>query len=286
MTPDLVSSYAYCERLARREAGNFYFAFCVLPKAQRLAMCALYAFMRVADDLADNPTPDSDNRLLLQEWRRRWHLALTGDYSHRLHPAFHHTVTQYGIPHRYIEDVIDGVTMDIDVTRYATFCDLYPYCYRVASAVGLSCIHIWGFKDESAKVHAEAAGIALQLTNILRDLHEDAGRGRIYLPQEDLKRFHYDEEELKRGIRNPQFVELMRFQVERAREYYESAWPLVDLLHPPGRAVYLTLLRTYRSLLELIVRKDFDVFSRRLSLSKWRKAFYALRSFPVRWGIA
>ncbi len=166
---DLARSYAYCERLARREAGNFYHAFRLLPADQRLAMCALYSFMRVADDLADGPGASEEKRPLLTDWRRRLDEALEGTYSHPLHPAFHHAIRRFDVPPAYLHAVIDGVEMDLDAAHYTAFTDLYPYCYRVASAVGLACIHIWGFTEEQAKAYAEAAGVAFQLTNILRD---------------------------------------------------------------------------------------------------------------------
>jgi phytoene synthase len=277
-------SYAWCERLARQQAGNFYHAFRLLPTARRRAMCALYAFLRIADDLTDGPESIADKRLALTNWRRQLDEALAGRYHHPLHPAFHHTVEQYGIPRRYLDDALDGVGMDLDTDRYDTFDELYCYCYRVASAVGLACIHIWGFAEERAKKFAEAAGIALQLTNILRDLGEDAARGRVYLPREDLERFGYRAEGLERGERDGRFRELMCFQVERARRYYESAEPLADLLDPAGRAVFLVMLRTYRGLLEAIVRRDYDVFSSRVRLSRWRKLWLAAQALPFRWG--
>jgi phytoene synthase len=279
-----MQSYAWCERLARQQAGNFYHAFRLLPTAQRRAMCALYAFMRVADDRTDGPESIAEKRLALAGWRQQLDEALTGHYHHPLHAAFHHTVEQYGIPRRYLDEVLDGVGMDLDTGRYDTFADLYRYCYRVASAVGLACIHIWGFAEERAKEHAEAAGIALQLTNILRDLGEDAARGRVYLPREDLERFGYGIEDLERGARDVRFRELMRFQVERARRYYESAEPLAGLLDPAGRAVFLVMLRTYRGLLEAIVRRDYDVFRSRVRLSRLRKLWLAAQVLPLRWG--
>jgi phytoene synthase len=285
MSPNLADSYAYCERLARREAGNFYHAFRLLPRPQRLAMCALYAFMRVADDLSDGPEPIPEKRTRLDDWRRQLDLTLAGTYTHCLHPALHHTVRTYGIPPQYLVDVLDGVGMDLEPVRYDTFADLYRYCYRVASAVGLACIHVWGFDRDEAKAHAEAAGIAFQLTNILRDLAEDAARGRIYLPREDLKRFGYGEEQLGRGERDEHFRRLMRFEVERARSYYEAARPLAGLLKPAGRAVYLVMAQTYRGLLEAIEKRDYDVFSGRVRLSRWHKVWLALRALPVRWGI-
>src|SRR5262249_51431274 len=202
---------------------------------------------------------------------RQLDLALAGSYTHRLHAALHHTVRAYGIPSQYLIDVLDGVGMDLEPVRYATFADLYPYCYRVASAVGLACIHVWGFEGDEAKAPAEAAGIAFQLTNILRDLAEDAARGRVYLPREDLERFGYAEEQLRRGERDERFRRLMRFQVERARSYYEAARPLAGLLRPAGRAVFLVMACTYRGLLEAIERRDYDVFSGRVRLSRWHK---------------
>jgi 15-cis-phytoene synthase len=280
----LSASYAWCERLAQRQAGNFYHAFRLLPLTQRRAMCALYAFMRVADDLTDGPELVVEKSLALANWRQQLEAALTGDYHHVLHPAFHHTIVHYGIPRRYLDEVLDGVGMDLSTDHYETFADLYRYCYRVASAVGLACIHIWGFHEERAIAHAESAGIALQLTNILRDLGEDATRGRVYLPREDLERFGYSEEELRMGKRDERFRALMRFQIERARGYYESAAPLADLLTPTGRAVFLVMLRTYRGLLESIVQRDYDVFSSRVRLSRLRKLWLAAQVLPLRWG--
>jgi len=280
----LSASYVWCERVARQEAGNFYHAFRLLPTAQRRAMCALYAFMRVADDLTDGPETVAEKSLALASWKQQLDTSLAGIYHHPLHPAFHHTVVSYGIPRQYLEDVLDGVGMDLVIDRYNTFADLYRYCYRVASAVGLACIHIWGFTDERATGYAESAGIALQLTNILRDLGEDAARGRVYLPCEDLERFGYRSEDLEQGQLDERFRELMRFQVERARSYYRSAEPLADLLAPAGRAVFLVMLRTYRGLLEVIEQRGYDVFSSRVHVSRWRKLWLAVQVLPLRLG--
>lgn len=277
-------SYLWCERLARQQAGNFYHAFRLLPAPKRRAMCALYAFLRVADDLADGPEPVADKRIALTAWRQQLNDALAGDCRHPLHPAFRHAVHRYGVPRRHLDDVLDGVEMDLDVHGYDTFAELYRYCYRVASAVGLACIHIWGFRGKDAADFAEAAGIALQLTNILRDLGEDAARGRVYLPREDLERFGYPAESLTRGERGEAFRELMRFEVTRARSYYEAAEPLADRLDAAGRAVFLVMLRTYRGLLEAIERRDYDVFSSRVRLSRLRKLWLAAQVLPLRWG--
>lgn len=280
----LSASYAWCERLARQQAGNFYHAFHLLPTPKRRAMCALYAFMRVADDLADGPQAIAEKRVALAEWRQQLDAALHGIYHHPLHPSFHHTIEHYGIPRRYLEDVLDGVGMDLDTDRYSAFADLYRYCYRVASAVGLACIHIWGFRDEGAASHAEAAGIALQLTNILRDLSEDAARGRVYLPLEDLERFGYSVADLEQGRYDERFRALMRFQVERARTYYESATALSEYLDAAGRSVFVVMLRTYRGLLDAIEKRDYNVFAGRVRLSRLRKLWLAAQVLPLRWG--
>jgi phytoene synthase len=278
------ASYAFCERLARREAANFYPAFRVLPGPQRRAMCALYAFMRVTDDVSDSSATVPEKRAALHHWRAQFHQALRGQYTHKLHPAFHDTVSKYSIRVPDLEAVLDGVEMDLDTSSYATFAELYRYCYCVASAVGLCCIQIWGYKDNEALIHAENAGIAFQLTNILRDLGEDAARGRVYLPQEDLDRFGYRVDQIKSHERNNNFRELMQFQVERARGYYSDSRPLAKLLPPAGRAVFQVMRRTYEGLLDEIERREYDVFSSRVSLSSWQKLGFVAQAMPVRLG--
>jgi len=188
------------------------------------------------------------------------------------------------VPAHYLYEVLDGVEMDLKVHSYSTFCDLYAYCYRVASAVGLACIHIWGFRAGNAEECAEKAGIAFQLTNILRDLPEDAERGRIYLPQEDFLRFGYRPEDLVRQANDEPFRNLMRFQVERARGYYDASQPLARLLDPAGRAVFQVMGETYRSLLDEIERREYDVFTSRVRLSRWRKVSLIMRAIPTRLG--
>jgi phytoene synthase len=279
-------SYAYCEALTRRSASNFYPAFYLLPREQRQGMFSLYAFSRITDDLVDGPDAPHAKRAPLERWRTDLLAALAsrGD-RHPIHPALRHTVERFRIPPGYLEEVIDGVSMDLTQSVYPTFADLYRYCYRVASAVGLSCVRIWGCRESSAHAPAEAAGIALQLTNILRDIPEDAARGRIYLPLEDLARFHYTPEDLIRGQLDERFRALLRFQAERTLEYYAAAAPLTGLLPSPGRAVFLLMLRTYRALLEEMIRRDFDVFSHRPRVHPLRKLWLAARSLPVRWGL-
>lgn len=284
ISPELRESYAYSENLARREAGNFYHAFRILPHAQRQAMCALYAFMRIADDLSDGSETVDLKRSALADYRAELRGALQGEWKRPLFPALIDTVQTFQIPVRYLEEVIDGVEMDLTVTSYGTFQDLYKYCYRVASAVGLCCIHVWGFDDQRALVCAESAGIAFQLTNILRDLREDADRGRIYIPQEDLAAYGYDQQDLRQGLRNDAFRNLMQFEVARAHRYYEQGEALQELLKPAGRAVFSVMLSTYRGILREIERRDFDVFRGRVRLSRWRKLALVLRALPLRWG--
>jgi phytoene synthase len=284
MMPSLADSYRHCERIARREAGNFYHAFRVLPREQQRSMCALYAFLRITDDLSDADQPAPVKQQKLADWRERLDLALAGRDSHPIHPAVHDMVYRHHIPAKYLHDVFDGVAMDLARKRYANFNDLYSYCYKVASVVGLSCIRIWGTDNKRADGYAEEAGIAFQLTNILRDLKEDAARQRIYLPEEDLARFGYSAESLAGGIRNDAFGALMRFQVERARSYYRASLPLEGLLSPAGRAVFRIMTRTYSGLLDAIERCGYDVFSKRVRLSRWHKWGLVVQAVPARLG--
>lgn len=286
MDAKLDQSYKFCETLARCKARNFYPAFRLLPSPQRRAMCALYAFMRVADDLADEAGEPDSKQAALAEWRGNFSAALEGRYSHPLHPALHHALVSYSVPCEYLYAVLDGVEMDLFQETYATFEDLYKYCYRVASAVGLACIHVWGFHGSDAPKYAEKAGIAFQLTNILRDLKEDSERGRIYLPQEDLRRFRFTADELRQGRRSENFLALMEFQVKRAREYYKASEPLGALLQPAGRGVFRVLSQTYKSLLDAIEKRGYDVFSERIRISRWRKMQLVAQAFPARWGWA
>jgi 15-cis-phytoene synthase len=284
LSTTLAQSYAACETIARRAASSFYPMFRLLPPPQRRSMCALYAFLRISDDISDDPAPDADKRRRLQLWAEGLEQALAGGYTHPIHPALRDAVSRHAIPHQYLVAALDGVAMDLAPAVYSTFGDLQKYCYHVASVVGLACIHIWGFSGPKAEEHAINAGIAFQLTNILRDLGEDAAACRVYLPSEDLKRFGYDVERLKRGERDAHFRELMRFQIARTRCFYDAAWPLVPLLQPAGRTVFLAMARTYRAILDVIERRDFDVFSSRVQVSRRRKVLLALGALPARWG--
>jgi len=285
-------SYQHCQRVARRRAKNFYYAFFALPREKREAMCALYAFFRYCDDLSDEASSVEAARQNLRRWRAVLEAAYAGAAAaarlpadqpgaasaNAMLPAFNDTVRRFQIPQEYFADLITGAEMDLDVKRYETFEELYRYCYRVASCVGLSVIHIFGFTDEAAKQHAEQCGIAFQLTNILRDVHEDAQMGRIYLPREDLRRFGVPEADLLAGKPPPAFVDLMRFESQRAHDYYEQARPLIRMIHADSREALVALMEIYHGLLKKIEHTGFDVFRRRVSLPKWKKLFIALRS--------
>ena len=272
----LAASYQYCRAVARRRARNFYYSFVLLPRQKSDAMCAIYAFMRYCDDLSDEP---GASRGPIERWRAALDNALAGRFdSHPAWPAFHDTVTRYKIPHDYFHHMIDGVESDLEPRRFATFDELYRYCYQVASIVGLTTIHIFGFDSPAALPLAEKCGIAFQLTNILRDLREDGERGRIYLPAEDLQRFGVGEKDLAEGRRTPAFLELMGFEASRARQYYRDSEPLISLVHRQSRGSLRALIGIYSALLDRIERSKFDVFSRRISLSPLSKSSIVLRS--------
>ncbi len=273
MTTELEQSYEYCKLVAKSQAKNFYYSFTVLPPEKKAAMCAIYAFMRYSDDISDEAALSAGKHDLLPSWRAALDRAFEGDYGgSRILPAFHDVVKRYAIPKTFFHELIDGAEMDLTTTRYETFDDLYRYCHRVASVVGFVCIHVWGFSgDEEAYIPAEACGLAFQLTNILRDVKEDAERGRIYLPLEDMRRFGYSEEELLQGVTDDRFHALMRFEVARAREYYEKALPLIPLIDPVSRPTFVIMFRIYRGLLERIEEQGYNVFASRARLSTAHK---------------
>lgn len=269
-------SYDYCREVARKRAKNFYYSFLLLSAQQRKGMCAIYAFMRYCDDLSDEP---GATRGAIDRWRSQLEEALEGRFSgHPVWPAFHHTVRRFGIPHEYFREMIAGVASDLEPRRMETFDDLYRYCYQVASVVGLTIIHIFGFDTRTALPLAEKCGVAFQLTNILRDIREDAERERVYLPQEDLRRFGVSAADLGGGARTEAFVRLMRFEAARARSYYEESMPLLDLVHPRSRPSLWALITIYSRLLERIETTGYDVFSRRVRLSTLEKSWILARA--------
>jgi 15-cis-phytoene synthase len=269
-------SYQYCMRVARTRAKNFYYSFVLLSVQQRKAMCAIYAFMRYCDDLSDEP---GASKAAVDGWRADLEEALEGRFTdHPVWPAFHHTVRRFGIPHEYFRQMIDGISSDLEPRRLETFDELYRYCYQVASVVGLTIIHIFGFDTRSALPLAEKCGVAFQLTNILRDIQEDAERGRIYLPAEDLRRFGVSESDLREGNRSPGLVNLMRFEAARARAYYKESLPLLELIHPRSRRSLWALISIYARLLDRIEGKNYDVFTRRVRLSLIEKSWIVVKA--------
>lgn len=304
----LAASYDYCRTITASLARNFYYGIRVLPKPKRDALCAIYAFMRRSDDFSDNDEVD-DRAGVLARWRAMLDLALCGDADafaracegDLLLPAFRDAAQRYQIPSRYFHDLIDGVEMDLTINSYEAFDDLHRYCYRVASIVGLTCVHVFGFADDaatggSALQFAEWNGIAFQLTNILRDVREDAERGRVYLPLEDLRRFGFADAEtfvregVARGTSDPRFVELMQFEVNRARDFYEQARPLLGMIDADSRGALWAMTTIYRGLLERIAASGYDVVTRRVGVPRSQKlkvmATAWLRKGNVRWSAA
>jgi len=263
MTP-LDESYAYCRRITRTRARNFYYAFVLLSREQQQAMCAVYSFMRHCDDLSDEP---GATREALERWRAALVETLAGrPAGHPALPAFLDTVTRYQIPARYFHEMIDGVASDLEPRRFADFDQLYRYCYQVASTAGLAALHIFGFHSPDALPLAEKCGVAFQLTNILRDIGEDSARGRLYLPAEDLARFRVTEDDIRAGMRTPEFIELMDFETARARQFYAVSRPLPDLVDRRSARALGALIAIYSRLLDRIERSNYDVFGRRISL--------------------
>jgi phytoene synthase len=278
MSGELAESYRNCVQVARRAASNFYWSFWLLPKPKRLSTCALYAFSRHCDDLADNDRPADERRQALDQWRASLEQALAGQCDDPLLPALADTVGRYEIPREHLFDIIEGVMMDLEPRRYTTFDELSEYCRKVAAAVGLACLHIWGFRDESAFPPAVNLGLAFQLTNILRDLTEDARHDRLYLPLEDLERFDYSFDDLKRGVADERFTALVRFEIDRAKQLYRDSAPLADCVERDGRRVLGLMTATYRALLAKIERASGDVLVRPVQLGFARKVSLAARA--------
>jgi len=281
----VLASYAECRRQARAAASNFYYAFYMLPRPKRDALCALYAFMRLVDDVSDTPEKNvaadgvSAKRAGLARWRVLLDQAVAGDTSgHPILPAFADTVRRYAIPPRYFHDLISGAEMDLTETRYLTFERLREYCYRVAGTVGLTCLHVFGFKDAHAPELAEQLGIAFQLTNIIRDVGGDLAMRRIYLPADEMARFGCSPEELARGAVTPAVRELLRAQAQRAWQFYGQGAGLLRRVDRDSRPALWALVRIYSTLLARIEERDFDVFSSRVRLSAAEKARILLRA--------
>jgi phytoene synthase len=275
---EVLQSYAECRRVARASASNFYYAFFMLPHAKRDGLCALYAFMRLVDDVSDTVGSAADKQRGLARWRAALDAAAAGDMaSHPILPAFRDTIERFHIPVRYFHDLISGAEMDLTVGEYPTFDRLREYCYRVAGTVGLTCLHVFGFDDPHAPDLAEKLGIAFQLTNIIRDVPKDYEMGRVYLPLEDLAQFGVRPEAL-RGPLTPELRGLLESEASRAWNFYREGVELIPLVHADARAALWALARIYSSLLRRIETRGCDVFSERVRLSTPEKTGILLRA--------
>jgi squalene synthase HpnC len=279
----ILASYTECARIARASRSSFYLAFFGLPKDKRNALCALYAFMRLVDDASDEPGDMDSKRRGIARWRALLDAAVSGHTgAHAILPALADTISRFEIPTRYFHDLILGAEMDLTISSYATFDRLSEYCYRVAGTVGLTCLHVFGFRDPRSPDLAERLGLAFQITNIIRDVRADLDMQRIYLPQEDLARFGVSEADL-RGPLNPSLEQLLQFEADRAWRFYEEGAPLVNQVDSDSRATLWALIRTYSMLLARIEERDFDVFSARVSLSSAEKIQYLLTAGVSGW---
>lgn len=272
----LEESQAHCRAVAKSRAKNFYYSFVLLTPERKNAMCAIYAFMRYCDDLSDEP---GATMAAMNRWRTALENALAGRPDESpIWPAFLDAIERYRIPHQYFHDMIEGVASDLQPHTIRTFDELYRYCYRVASVVGLTTVHIFGFDSPEVLPLAEKCGIAFQLTNILRDIREDAGLGRMYLPAQDLERFGVSSEDIRKALRTDAFAALMDFEIARARHYYRESEPLVDLIHAESRGSLRALISIYSGLLDRIAESPTDVLTRRFSLGAAEKVWIVVRS--------
>ena len=266
-------AYACCEQITRQHSRSFHLSSALLPREKRRAARALYAFCRLSDNIVDQPGPPGPLERL--ERLEAWRLAMRWPPEEQEHPvllAWADVRRRYRIPLRYSEELLDGMRMDLERARYATFRQLWRYCYCAAATVGLNVMHIVGYREHpETRRRAQELGVALQLTNILRDVGEDWRRGRVYLPQEDLARFAYTEDDLARGTIDERYRALVAFQIARAQELYRRAWPGIALLHPDGRLAIAAAAESYRAILYRLAANGYDNFTRRASLSTWER---------------
>jgi squalene synthase HpnC/squalene synthase HpnD len=277
------ASYDSCLQIAKAAHSNFYYAFFLLPKSRRDGIVALYAFMRLIDDVADEGEDVAVKQKGLARWRAALDAAVTGSPlpptatpqgAAEVLPALVDTMNRYKMPARYLHDLISGAEMDLTVRDYPTFDRLREYCYRVAGTVGLTCTHVFGFTDQRALDLAEKLGLAFQLTNIIRDVHDDYALGRVYIPQEDLQRYNVEPEDFGRNEATLGVRELLRFEADRAWQNYKEGAELLGLISPESRGTLWLLTHTYSALLARIESLDFAVFGERVRLSRAEKMLF------------
>src|SRR5580658_10443960 len=288
----LTMAYSVCRGITRANAKNFYYAFLVLPKRKRQALCAVYAFMRRCDDIADDPNLSlEERRYKLDTWLDALHRVQQGEPTDDpILLALTDAQRRYTIPAGLLDELALGTAMDVAdphtetqnasavnaavpglTIQYQTFDDLKLYCYRVASVVGLVCIHVFGYRDPAAEPLAERCGLAFQLTNIIRDVKEDAGMGRIYLPEEDLTKFDLSASELLATPDPARFRPVLALEADRAREFYASGEALIPYISEDSQPALWVLVTIYRRLLERIAEKQYDVFTAKITLSTTEK---------------
>ena len=282
----LRAAYSVCRHIARSAAKNFYYGFLVLPAPKRNALSAVYAFMRRADDISDDPAiPLEQRREKLSNCIVSLRRVVEGEKTDDpVLLALADSQKRYNIPLELLEKLVHGTVMDVSAEgaraiQYETFDQLYDYCYHVASVVGLVCIRIFGYRDPKAEKLAERTGVAFQLTNIIRDVREDSQLGRVYIPREDLNRFGVDAHVLSNGTAPTALRPVLAFETERAREYYRSADELLPLIEEDSQPALWTLVEIYRRLLERIAQCNYDVFSQRVRLSTAEKAAVLAKGF-------
>ncbi len=277
MATELELAYSHCQRVTKENARNFYYTFRPLPWEKRRAIYAVYAYCRLCDDIADGELPIEEKYRGFEDVRQNLYAGEPSGDEAEMYLALHDAARRFEIPYRYFDEILEGVEMDMVKSRFASFEELREYCYKVASVVGLVCIRIFGFEDPKAKEYAVDMGLAMQLTNILRDVKEDAERGRIYLPQDEMKRFDYTEAELEQGALTEGFRSLMAYQTDRARGYFESSRALFPLIAADARTCPRLMHATYSGILERIEQAGYDVFARRIGISAGAKLLLLAR---------
>jgi phytoene synthase len=284
-------AYSVCKGITRTAAKNFYYAFLVLPRRKREALCAVYAFMRRCDDITDDPKLSlPERRQKLDLWLDDLHRAQQGNPTDdAILLALTDAQRRYAIPAGLLDELAHGTAMDVEQAesaesaglsvQYQTFEDLRLYCYRVASIVGLVCIHVFGYRDPAAEDLAERCGLAFQLTNIIRDVKEDAAMGRVYLPHEDLAKFNLSISDVLTSPDPARFRPLLAFEADRAREFYKAGDELLAYISEDSQPGLWVLVTIYRRLLEEIAEKQYDVFTAKVSLSTWEKLRILAKGF-------
>ena len=271
---------AYCTTYTKKSGSNFYYSFLFLPKAKRDAMYTVYAFCKAVDSAVDEPAAGSNPKDEIKHWREELEAVYSGTPANPIMVSLAHHVKVLGIPKAYFEELIKGVEMDLFNNRYVTFDELSLYCYRVASVVGLICLHVFGVTSARAQDYAVALGMAFQLTNILRDVGTDAAESRIYLPLDDLRKWNHPEKAILNRSYSPEFRALMEYEASRAHHYYKRADAAFMGLSPQERralTVAEIMRGIYRRIFERIEQSNYQVFGSRISLTTTQRVIIALR---------